>query len=316
MKLIRSLSIPIVLLLAAGAVGCRKPSSKAAEQPKEVGKTAAQLLNEGEANLKRRKWEDGRKLLRMVEEYFPASPEFAKAKILMADSFFFGGTTSYPEALVEYQSFLNYFPRHELREYALFRIGLCHYASIENAERDQIQTRKAIEAFQSFLAEAPGSAYAVDARAKITQCHRRLAECELMVGIFYVNNMGYASAERRLKDLLEQYPEYVDRERAYYYLGEALRSKLPSMAQYQEFSKAWLEKLGLDEASELDKKQRRALLNAQNEFKDVESAKFRQEARTYYQRLVESYPNSAWTGRAKDRLIEMGQSNVKQELDG
>lgn len=316
MKLIRSLSIPLVLLLVAGGIACRKPKTKVAEQPKEAGKTAAQLLLEGEAFLKRRKWEDGRKLLRMVEDYFPASPEFSKAKILLADSFFFANTNSYPEALVEYQSFLNYFPRHELREYALYRVGLCHYASIENAERDQIQTRKAIEAFQAFLGEAPGSVYAVDARAKITQCYRRLAEAELMVGIFYVNDMGYASAERRLKDLLEQYPEYVDRERAYYYLGEALRSKLPTMDQYQEFTKAWLAKAGIDETAELDKKQRRALEAAQEKFRDEEVAKYRQEARTHYQRLVESYPASSWTGRAKDRLIEMGQSNVKQELDG
>ncbi len=316
MKLNLLLPLSLSLLVASGGLACRKPSNKPAEQPKEAGKTATQLLSEGEALLKRRKWEEGRKVLRMVEDYFPASPEFPKAKILLADSFFFSSTNTYPEALVEYQSFLNYFPRHELREYALYRSALCHYASIENAERDQNQTRKAIEAFQSFLAEAPGSIYAVDARAKVTQCYRRLAEAELMVGIFYVNNMGYSSAERRLKDLLEQYPEYVDRERAYFYLGEALRSKLPSMEQFQEFSKGWLAKQGLNEDSVLDARQRRELSKAQEAFRDEEVAKYRAEARTQYQRLVESYPNSAWTGRAKDRLVEMGSSSVKEELDG
>ena len=173
------------------------------------------------------KWDEGRKMLRSIEERLPYSPEFAKAKLLIADSFFYGSTSTYPEALVEYKSFLNYFPRSERRDYALFRIALCHYASIENAERDQAETRKAMEAFQDLLRDAPGSVYAVDARAKITQCWRRLAESELMVGIFYVNNFNYGPAERRLKELLDTYPDYVDRERAYYYLAEALRKKGP-----------------------------------------------------------------------------------------
>ena len=96
------------------------------------------------------------------------------------------------------------------------------------------------------MQEAPGSVYVVDARAKITQCWRRLAEAELMVGIFYVNNMSYPAAEKRLKELLETYPEYVDRERAYYYLGEAMRRKGLDREVIEAYHKDFLAKHQLD----------------------------------------------------------------------
>jgi outer membrane protein assembly factor BamD len=261
------------------------------------------------------KWEDGRRMMRSIEERLPSSPEFPKAKLLIADSFFFGSTTTYPEALVEYKSFLNYFPRSDRRDYALFRIGLCHYASIENAERDQAETRKAMEAFQDLLREAPGSVYAVDAKAKITQCWRRLAESDLMVGIFYVNTFNYGPAEKRLKGLLETYPDYVDRERAYFFLAETLRKKGLQPDQVKEFQKGFLAKLEKEDMAKLSKAESEKYEVELKQYTAEEVAKFRVEARSYYKKLVESYPSSPWASRASDKLVEMGQAGLKEELD-
>lgn len=303
----------LAAVLSLSGLACRKPAATVEE--KTTGRTAAQLLEEGEANLKRKRWEEGRKLLRMVEDYFPGSPEFSKAKILLGDSFFFAGTPSYPEAQVEYQSFLNYFPRHDMREYALHRIALCHFASIENAERDQGETQKALQAFQALIQEAPGSGYVVDSRAKVTQCWRRLAESELMVGIFYVYWMQYPAAERRLKGLLETYPEYVDRERAYFYLGEALRKKRLTQEAKTAFDKEYMSSHGFSDDTPLNREQTAGYLAALKKLEREEETKFRAEARSFYQKLVESYPKGDWAGRAKDRLLEMGQTAVKEELD-
>lgn len=302
----------LAVLLLGTATACRTPK---VQTPQSEGKTAVQLLQEGEANLKRGRWDEGRRLLRMVEEYFPSSQEFPKAKMLLGDSFFFAGSPSYPEALVEYEGFLNYFPRHEQRELALYRIALCHFASIENAERDQNETQRALQAFQTLIAEAPGSQYVVDARAKITQCWRRLAESELLVGIFYVKGLQFAAAERRLKALQETYPEYMDRERAYFYLGEALRRKGLERETVDAFYKDFLAKHQMDGTEKFTTEQTRLYKQGMKALEEAELAKFRAEARSYYQKLVESYPASEWAGRAKDRLLEMGQTQVKEELD-
>lgn len=312
MKL-RSSSILTCLALALVplTIGCSK-------KPKGVhlrNRTAAILLVDGERALKQGKWEDGRKTLRLIEENMPSSPEFPQAKLLIGDSYFFSGKASYPEAAVEYQNFLSYFPRHEMRDYALYHIALCHYAAIENAERDQAETRLALTAFQNLLREAPGSHYAVDAKAKITQCWRRLAESELMVGIFYVNSRHYAGAEKRIKDLLETYPEYADRERAYYYLGEAMRRKLVGRAQIEKLEKDFLARSGKDDLGKLTGEERSRLKIELDAYKKAEVENYRQEAKDHFRRLVESYPDGEWAGRAKDNLIEMGQENVKEDLD-
>jgi len=302
----------VVLLLAVG-LGCRKPKAK--PDPLAGGITATQLLERGEAEVKRGRMEDGRRQLRVIEEQLPATPEFPKAKLLLADSFFFASSPSYPEAQVEYQSFMNLFPRHEMRDYALYRIALCHYASIETAERDQAETRRALDTFQQLLRESPGSLYVTDAKAKVIQCWRRLAEHELMVGIFYVNSFHFGGAEKRLKELMETYPEYVDRERAYYYLGEALRRKYVPMDVIQNWEKGELAKLGKEDGAKLEKADKETFQKDLDAFTKSETARYRDEAKTFYQKLVESYPASTWSARAKDRLVEMGQGGVKEELD-
>ncbi|MBI4913633.1 MAG: outer membrane protein assembly factor BamD [Acidobacteria bacterium] len=308
----RFLILLLPLILLGPGLGCRK--AKAAPDPTQ-GFTATQLLEKGEAEVKVGRMEDGRRWLRTIEEQLPSTPEFPRAKLLLADSFFFAATPSYPEALVEYQSFLNIFPRHELRDYALYRIALCHYASIESAERDQSETRRALDTFRQLLREHPGSPYVTETKAKVIQCYRRLAESELLVGIFYVNTFHFEGAEKRLKELLETHPEYVDRERAYYYLGEALRRKYVPMEAIQNWEKAELAKFGKDDFRKLSKAELAQFKSSSETWSKDMIARYRGEARDYFRKLVESYPASAWAGRARDRLVEMGQGNVKEELD-
>lgn len=307
-----ALMIPLLLAaLLGGALGCRAPK----KDPRQNLLTAPALLAQAEGLLQRNKWEDARRVLRQIEEYLPSTPEYPAAKLMLADSYFFQSSSTYPEAIVEYQSFLNYFPRHERRDYALYRLALCHYAAIESAERDQTETRKALEAFQNLIREAPGSPYVVDARSKVTQCWRRLAEHELVVGIHYVNVYHFAGAERRLKELMELYPDHVDRERAYYFLGEALRRKQLDFQAAEQFQKAWLSRHEKEDLSALSRDEFQDLRKALDAFRKEEETKYRVEARSFFERLVESYPASEWAGRARDRLVEMGQANVKEELD-
>ena len=309
-RFLSHLSLGVALLAATAA--CRKPSSK--PDPRK-GLTATTLLQMGEAEVKVGRMDDGRRYLRTIEEQLPFTPEYPRAKVLLADSYFFAASPSYPEALVEYQSFLNIFPRHELRDYALYRVALCHYASIETAERDQAETRTAFEGFQHLLRESPGSVYTSESKAKIVQCWRRLAEHELVVGIFYVNTFHFAGAEKRLKELLETYPEYVDRERAYFYLGEAMRQRLLVDEDLTQFNKDYAAKLGKEDLKDLTREQVGQYGKDFRAFSEAQIKGYRAEAKSYYQKLVESYPGSEWARRAADRLITMGTSGVKEELD-
>jgi outer membrane protein assembly factor BamD len=302
-------ALSLSLLIAGLGLGCRKPKTT------DNTISAAVLMATADKQMKRGKFIEARQTLRQLEQYLPGSPEFPKAKLMLGDSFFFQPSPSFPEAEVEYASFLNYFPRHELRDYALYHRALCHFSSIESAERDQAETRRALEGFQQLLAESPGSPYAGEARAKVLQCWRRIAEHELVVGIFYVNVYYYPGAERRLKALLETYPDYVDRERAYFYLGEAMRQRLLSTEEIVQFEKDHAAKLQKPDLKDLTKEQGEQFGKEFNTFTTDRIKGFRDEARSYYQKLVESYPGSEWARRAADRLVNMGTSGVKEELD-
>ena len=302
-------ALTLVATLAALGLGCRKPKTV------DKGISATELLATADKQMKQGKFNEARVTLRHLEQYLPGSLEFPKAKLMLGDSFFFQGSPSYPEAEVEYSSFLNYFPRHELRDYALYHRALCHFSSIESAERDQSETKKALDGFQQLLRESPGSPYAGETRAKIQQCWRRIAEHELIVGVYYVNTYYYIGSERRLKGLLETYPDYVDRERAYYYLGEALRLRLLSSEELIQFGKDYAVRLQKPDLKDLNKEQLAQYAKDLTTHSTELIKGYRTEARSYYRKLVESYPGSEWSRRAADRLITMGTEGVKEELD-
>jgi outer membrane protein assembly factor BamD len=302
-------ALALTAALAALGLGCRKPKAI------DKGVTAAELMATADKQMKQGNFSEARTTLRHLEQYLPGSPEFPKAKLMLGDSFFFQSSPSFPEAEVEYTSFLNYFPRHELRDYALYHRALCHFSAIESAERDQTETRKALDGFQDLLKESPGSPYAGETRDKILQCWRRIAEHELLVGVFYVNSYYYPGAEHRLKSLLETYPDYVDRERAYFYLGEAMRQRLLSTEELTQYNKEYTAKLKKDTMKDLTKDELSQYTKDLKAFSAERTKVFRDEAKSYYRKLVESYPGSEWSRRASDRLVTMGLEGAKEELD-
>lgn len=307
------LALPLAaLLVLGGGLACRKPKNGIYS-----GETSDQLLEKGRALLKQGKTNNARVLLRYIESNMPGTKAYPEAKLLLGDSYFFQSSPSYPEALVEYTGFLTYFPTDPRRDFALYQIALCHYAAIDSAERDQAETHAAIQAFGQLLRESPGSPYAQEAKDRITQCWRRIAEHELAVGIFYVNSYNYPGAQQRLTHLMETYPDYVDRERAYYYLGETFRQRAITPEELETWSKGELNQKfeGKERFIDLDKSQQQQMREDQTAWVKTQIADWRRQAKDYYQRLVESYPNSEWARHASDRLVEMGQTGLKEELD-
>ena len=267
--------IPILLLL--GNVGYSKHITDNSHKYKN--KNARELLTKGEAYCHKGRWEEGRDMLRYIEDYLPSSPELPLAKLTLADSFFFGPNKSYPEAILEYTNYLKIFPNSSKKDYVLYHIGLCRYASIGEIECDQTETKNAMEAFKNLLTEVPSSMYTADASAKILICRQRLAETELRVGIYYIKIFKYEPAEKRLRDLLDNYYDCVDHKRVYFFLAEAL---------YKNGKKAG--KASLKSASGLNSK-------------SIDN--YLLEAKSYYKKLTEEYPTSRFAAKANKRLIKI-----------
>ena len=106
-------TLTLTVLVAGLGLGCRKPKAV------DTSVTATELMATADKQMKQGKFTEARVTLRHLEQYLPGSAEFPRAKLMLGDSFFFQSSPSYPEAEVEYSSFLNYFPRHESRDYAM-----------------------------------------------------------------------------------------------------------------------------------------------------------------------------------------------------
>jgi len=108
-------------------------------------------------------------------------------------------------------------------------------------EQDQSITARAIEQFKKLLREYPDSRYASDALAKIDVCRGRLAQKELWVASYYLNQSNIVAARQRLEVVLKDYPRTLVVPEALFRLGEvaALEGK-------SDESRARFERLALE----------------------------------------------------------------------
>lgn len=163
---------------------------------------------------------------------FPQSPYATDSDLKIADANF--AKETYAEAEVSYQAFRSLHPTHPKIPYVLLRIGLTHVErSPGGADRDQTETRKAIDVLSELTTRFPSSKEAEEAKRQISKSRRSLAEQELYVANFYLRQREYQAALLRLEALSknEDFPDL--RAEAAYKLGFA-HYKLSNYPQARE----------------------------------------------------------------------------------
>jgi outer membrane protein assembly factor BamD len=101
---------------------------------------------------------------------------------------------------------------------------MSYYDQMKPVEQDQEITRKAMEAFRLLVREYPESRYAADALAKIDICRGRLAQKELWVAAYYINQGNPSAARQRLEKVVKEYPRTLVIPEALYRLGEVYQT--------------------------------------------------------------------------------------------
>ncbi len=125
----------------------------------------------------------------------------------------------YPEAVIEYQHFLDLHRVHMLAPYAQFKLGESHYKMAKTVDRDLEPVHKAEEAFGKLLKEFSGSRYEREAVERIRGCHELLAQHSFLVGEFYYRRESYLAAAHRFESILKNYPDMEVTPDAMYYLA-------------------------------------------------------------------------------------------------
>lgn len=212
-----------VLLLAAAAVlglaaGCK---SGLGEDP-ILRLSATEALTEGKALMSDEKYARARRYLSHAFEVEPNSLSGREALLLLADSYYLdGGTVNLVQAEAKYRDYLNRFPTSDQAAYAQFQIAQSLAGRMEKPDRDQHATEEALAAFREVIRLYPTSEYVAEARARISDVRDRLAEHEFVVGHFYLRRGLWPAAIDRFDGLLQNFPDYGERDKALLYLGKA-----------------------------------------------------------------------------------------------
>jgi len=186
----RKKTIVIIAVLAVGCTSTNAPKSK--RQPLEG--TDEQIFSAHPIN----KNSDPHVMMKRAESFFEKE--------------------EYPEAIIEYQHFLDRHRTHTLASYAQYQLAESHFKQITGVDRDPDPIHKALEAFEKLQKDYPGSRYDRNAVERIAACHRLIAEVHLMVGQFYYRRDALLAAAHRFERILTLYPEMDIAGDALYYL--------------------------------------------------------------------------------------------------
>jgi outer membrane protein assembly factor BamD len=170
-------------------------------------KSADQLAADGMLKMQKKDYEDAIKDFRQLKERYPYSKYAMLAELKLGDAHFYN--KDYTEAAIAYEEFARLHPRNEVVSYVLYQIGMCHFLSFTTVDRDQEETRLAIESFQRLVQTFPDSEYALKARKQLFECQKRIAAHEYHVGRLYYIMGEYYAARERLEQVNRKYPQAI-----------------------------------------------------------------------------------------------------------
>lgn len=222
MATLRTRLTPLVfgIALAVSLTGC---AAKRGAIPTGVTDPDNYLFEQGNKAIEERKWYTAREYFQQLVENYPQSPHRADAKLGVGDAYLGDGTTEGKlRAEREFQEFLSFFPTHPRADYAQFKLAMTHFEQMARAERDQTETKAALEQFKAFRERFPTSPLMAEVREKERIARDRLSESSYKVGLYYHRSRWYPGAISRFRQVLQEDPEFTNRDAVYYYLAEAL----------------------------------------------------------------------------------------------
>ena len=199
------------LLLLLGGCGWFKPRP-AAILPAE------ELYQLGEKELNRSRHEDARARFKEIVTRHPDSSYTPRARFLIGETYYREG--EFDNATKEFESFLAFYPRHQIADLVQYRMAMSYYDQIKPVEQDQGLTQKALDRFRQLVKEYPESRYTTEALAKIDVCRGLLAQKEVWVASYYFTQANPSGARQRLELVLKNYPRSLVIPEALYLLAE------------------------------------------------------------------------------------------------
>ena len=181
--------LALATVVSLGLAGCAS-SGSVPVAPNEADKV---LLDRGNEALAAKKWITARQYFSKLLEGYPQSQYRADAKLGVGDSYLGeNNSASFVYAVNEYREFLAFYPTNLRADYAQYQLGMVHLKQMLGPQRDQTETKAALEQFEAFRQRYPNSALLPEVIEK-----ERIARVRWVIG----GEVGWSVVE-----LLERIP--------------------------------------------------------------------------------------------------------------
>lgn len=214
--LARPLAVGAAMLVAVALSACG--SSKSAEKmlnPDPPDKMFAL----GDSFLQKGRFEDSARVFEDLDRDHPYSPEARRAIVMSAYAYYKAG--KYPEAISSARRYTTMHPGTKEAPLAHHIIASAYFDEIVSPDRDQSNTRKALEEYKTLKVRYPDSQYAREADNRIRICEDSLAASEMVVGRRYLTTKHFTAAIERFKVVVRDYQTTKQVEEALARLVEA-----------------------------------------------------------------------------------------------
>lgn len=166
----------------------------------------AELYQEAEDDIDSDRYMIAIEKLQKLKDRFAYSKYAALAQLKIADVYFL--QDNFLQAAASYETFRDLHPKHEKVAYATYRIAESYFMDIPGTiARDLSSADSALTAYENYLTKFPTDDRVADAKKRIGEIRKTLAQKELYIGNFYLNEDQYLSAKGRFKKTIEYFPE-------------------------------------------------------------------------------------------------------------
>ena len=185
------------------------------------------LFERGQEALAAEDWATAREYFVQIRDNYPQSELRANARIGVVETYEGeGSATGFVAALAELREFLRlYPPTHPLGPEAQYKLGMVYYNQMRRPERDQSETRFAVEEFERFMqtySEFSPPELIDEVRSKLREARDRLSDSSFLVGRYYYRANYFPGAISRFREILDEDPAYTRRDQVYFHLGDSL----------------------------------------------------------------------------------------------
>jgi outer membrane protein assembly factor BamD len=189
----------LLLVLITAATGCGE-SSQTLEN-----KSSADRFREGMAELEDEDYEQARQLFEVIVLQDPASEFADDAQFYLGESYF--RNEDYKLAALHYNRLRTSFPSSPFYKMALFRAAESYDNSSLPFDRDQTDTKYAIDQYDGFMSLYPSDTLVAEARQRKEALRSKLARKEYSIAEQYASFEDFKAALLYYDRVIELYPD-------------------------------------------------------------------------------------------------------------